>query len=158
VVRAALIALDAFTSLTAIGGGFPLATGVEGARFPPELLIGTPLSDYVVPGLLLASIVGGSAAVATVTTVRSQWRGALASAVAGAVLMAWIVGEVLILRSPEARSWLEAGYFSIGLLMALLGCRAGRGPQCRVPSAGYCSRRRFAGRSIHLGNAAQPTA
>ncbi len=50
-IRAGLLSLDGFTALTAVGGGLALATGLEGNRFPAELLRGTPFRSYVVPGL-----------------------------------------------------------------------------------------------------------
>jgi hypothetical protein len=65
--------------------------------------------------------VGGSAAVATVAGLRRPRLVAQALALAGIVLMGWILGEVLIVRSSVARSWLEAGYFGVGLLMSTLG-------------------------------------
>jgi hypothetical protein len=76
VLRGALIVLNGSTALTAAGGGLALATGMEGTRFPVELLSGTPFASYLVPGLILAIVVGGSAAVATGAAVRSQRLGA----------------------------------------------------------------------------------
>lgn len=123
--RAVLLAADAFVALTAAGGGIALAAGLEGDRFPPELLAGTPFGSYVVPGLILAGTVGSSSAIATAAMLRRPGAGARASVLAGAVLMGWIVGEVLVLRAPAARSWVEALYFAVGLLMAGLGLEAG---------------------------------
>jgi len=54
--------VDGLVALTAVGGGIALSTGLEGDRCPPELLNRTPFTSYVVPGILLAGIVGGSAA------------------------------------------------------------------------------------------------
>jgi hypothetical protein len=129
--RAALVALDGFTALTAIGGGIALATGLEGGRFPAELLAGTPFQSYVVSGLILAGAVGGSAAVAAAATLRNPRAGGLASAVAGAVLMGWIAGEVGLLPR-EARSWVEAAYFSVGLAMVALGLTVGQAERRRA--------------------------
>ncbi len=64
-IHGALVGLSGFTALTAIGGGLALATGAEGGRFPIELLRETPFSSYVAPGLILAGVVGGTAALAT---------------------------------------------------------------------------------------------
>ena len=50
IVHTALIVLDGFTALTAIGGGIALAVGLERDRFPPERLRGTPFCSYLVPG------------------------------------------------------------------------------------------------------------
>lgn len=59
-----LLTLDAFVALTALGGGVALVAGLEEGRFPLEWLRGTPFTSYTLPGLLLAALVGGSAAVA----------------------------------------------------------------------------------------------
>ncbi len=56
--RLPLVALEALVSLTGIGGGFALASGLEGGRFPLGLLHSTPFSSYVIPGLILAVFVG----------------------------------------------------------------------------------------------------
>ena len=123
--RVALAAIGGFVALTAVGGGIALATGAESDRFPAGLLAGTPFRSYLIPGLILAVVVGGSAAVATTATLRSPEAGARASLLAGLVMMGWIVGEVLILP-PSARSWVEAVYFALGLMLAVLGVRVGR--------------------------------
>lgn len=124
--RIALFAADAFVGLTAVGGGIALATGLEDDRFPPEYLEGTPFSDYVVPGLILAGVVGGNATVAAIATLRSKKVGGLTSVLAGAIMMGWISGEVLILNQPSW-TWTEAFYFILGLVMAALGLAARRG-------------------------------
>lgn len=100
VVRVALFIVDVFVGLTAIGGGIALAAGLEANRFPLEWLRGTPFGSYTVPGLILAVVVGGSAATAAVATLLNPQTGALASMVAGAILVGWIIGEVLLLRQP----------------------------------------------------------
>jgi len=41
-------------------------------------------------------------------------------------MLGWIIGEVLILRTPSARSWIEAVYFAFGLKMVALGLALGR--------------------------------
>lgn len=118
--RIALFAADAFAGLTAVGGGIALATGLEGDRFPPEYLEGTPFSSYVLPGLILAGIVGGSATVAAVVTLRSEKVGGPTSVLAGAIMMGWILGELLILNQPSW-TWIELFYFALGATMAALG-------------------------------------
>jgi hypothetical protein len=69
-------------------------------------------------------VVGGSAAVAAVTTVRSRERATLWSMLAGAILPVWLAGERLILP-PAAFSpqfwWLEAVYVVAGLMMLVQG-------------------------------------
>ncbi len=134
-VRIALFVVDAFTAMTAVGGGLALMTRLEGDRFPLEWLQGTPFSSYVIPGLILTVAVGGTAAVAAVALLRNPAIGALASMLAGMVLMGWIIGEALILNQPAARSWAEAVYFAVGLTMVGLGLVVGRNLQRRPFSA-----------------------
>lgn len=119
-VRIVLLAVDAFVALTAVGGGIALLTGLEGDRFPVEMLTGTPFGSYVIPGLILAGVAGGSAAVATVAMLIRPRAGGLASMLAGVVMMGWIFGEVLLLDQPSW-TWIEAFYLALGLAMAVLG-------------------------------------
>lgn len=119
--RIALLAVDGFAAVSAVGGGMALATGLEGGRFSPELLRGTPFRSYVVPGALLAGVVGKSAVWATIATAVGPRPGGALSVVAGATMMGWIAGEVAVLRAPEARSPVEALYFLVGAAMAGLG-------------------------------------
>lgn len=114
-VRIALGVLNGFVALTAIGGGIALMAGLEGDRFPQSLLVDTPFKSYLMPGAILAIAVGGSAATATAIAILRPADAALASMAAGLVLVGWITGEVMILRSPAARSWTEALYLAIGL-------------------------------------------
>jgi hypothetical protein len=124
--RIALFVLDAFVALTAIGGGAAIVTGAD--RFPPEWLRGSPFDDYAVPGLILATVVGASAAVAAATTWRRPRLAAQASFVAGAILAGWVIGEVVLLNQNGAatspRSPVEAIYFAVGVIMILSGSAA----------------------------------
>jgi len=120
VCGATLFIASLFVALTAIGGGITLAIGMD--KFPPGWLIGTPFSSYLIPGLILAVVVGGSAAVAAVTTLRRADNGALAAMLAGAILLGWLVGERLILPKEAFVPqfwWLEAIYVAAGLMMVL---------------------------------------
>jgi hypothetical protein len=126
-LRAALVIVDAFVALAAIGGGLALALGMEGGRFPLAWLEGTPFADYVAPGLILAVAVGGSAAVATVAVVRDARGGGRASVVAGAVLVAWIVGEMLVLTGDgEIMSPTELVFLVTGVVTMTLGAAVAR--------------------------------
>jgi hypothetical protein len=76
-VRVAHFVVDAFAAVTAVGGGTALATGLESDRFPAEMLRGTQFGSYVIPGLILAGVVGGSVAVAAAATLLSPGAGTL---------------------------------------------------------------------------------
>ena len=115
-----LFVADVFVALTAVFGGITVAAGVD--KFPAGWLAGTVFSSYLVPGLILAVVVGGSASVAAVATSRSREAGALSSMLAGAILLGWLVGERLILPPaafPPQFWWLEAIYVAAGLMMVV---------------------------------------
>jgi hypothetical protein len=115
---ATLFVANVFVALTAVFGGVTVATGVD--EFPADWLTGTIFSSYLVPGLILAVVVGGSATVAVVATVRSREAGALSSMLAGGILLGWLAGERRILPSVAFSPqfwWLEAIYVAAGLMM-----------------------------------------
>lgn len=116
-LRWTLIAVDAFAAVSTVAGGVELVTGLR--RFPTAWLQGTPFSDYTVPGLILGLVVGGSATIATVMTVKSASAGSAASFSGGIILAGWIAGEVLLLNQPNP-TWVEGFYFGVGMLMATL--------------------------------------
>src|SRR5687767_3141982 len=106
-VRVALVVVDGFVAVTAIEGGIALLSGLETARFPHELLRRTPFRSYVAPDLILSAGVGGSALVAAAATLRRPDTGAVASMVAGVVMMGWIGGEILLLKQASGTHWTE---------------------------------------------------
>jgi len=56
----ALIAIEVFNGVSAVAGGVALLARPDGAilHMPTALLAGSPFSDYGVPGLALAAVVG----------------------------------------------------------------------------------------------------
>jgi hypothetical protein len=133
-IRFALFVVDLSAAVSAVIGGVAVALDVD--HFPREWLARSPFSDYVLPGAMLAVLVGGSAAIAAVATARFPRVGAPVSVVAGLVMVGWIVGELAVLNqntaSTSPRSVVEPIYFVVGLAMAALGlilwCRGRRPP------------------------------
>lgn len=131
-LRGSLIFVDGFAAVSALFGGLELETGWP-TRFPSSMLQGTPFSDYLIPGLLLGVVVGGSATIATAATIRSRTAGAFWSFVAGSIMAGWIVGEVVILdvfATNQAFSpyfWLQPFYLVVGVAMATLALRLAPG-------------------------------
>ena len=72
-----------FNAVSAIGGGITLVTGT--LPVPKDLLRHTPFESYVIPGLCLGVVIGGSAivgAVALLSHARSlpvSWTGQVSS-------------------------------------------------------------------------------
>ncbi len=106
-VRLILVGLEAFVALTSIVYGVGLAVG--GVRFPLAWLQGTPFNDYVIPGLVMAIIVGGSSLLAAATILIGSEVGVLVSTFAGLLLIGFEVVEVAIVDRNMGNSLLLAG-------------------------------------------------
>ena len=121
-VAGMLIGLTIFGALSSFLGAF-LAISLNGAGVPLEHLAGSPFSSYLVPGLILGGVVGGTQLAAAVTLLTKRRIALLLSAVAGFGMLIWIFVELAIIRQY---SWLQAAYFALGVLelslvFALLG-------------------------------------
>jgi len=113
-----LFVASVFVALTAVLGGIAVAIGVD--KFPAGWLVGTPFSSYLIPGLILAFIVGGSAVVAAIAALRRLDASTLTAMLAGAIMLGWLAGERLILPTaafPPRFPWLEGIYIAAGLMM-----------------------------------------
>jgi hypothetical protein len=132
---ATVFAASVFVALTAVFGGITLAIGID--KFPVDWLIGTPFSSYVIPGLILTVLVGGSATAAAIAMLRSSGSGGLVAMLAGAILLGWLVGERVLLPSvafvPQFW-WLEAIYIAAGLLM-VIPALTNFSRRCNAPSS-----------------------
>jgi peptidoglycan/LPS O-acetylase OafA/YrhL len=117
--RILLIVLDAFLAVTSVAGGIGLLTGAISP--PPELLHGSIFGSYTIPGLALLFLVGGSALAAMVLVLRRHAWGALASGLAALMIMGFEIVEVLVIGSePGLARNLQAFYFTLGLVIAIL--------------------------------------
>ncbi|MDR6436682.1 hypothetical protein J2790_001803 [Paenarthrobacter nicotinovorans] len=131
-IRVMLLTMQALVAVTSIAGGLVMAVGswpgVEKSALPPglelpvEYLDGSPFSTYLVPGLLLAVIVGGSHTLAFLLLIRQRGLVSLAAATAGYSILVWIfVQMALIPFSTLQAVYFGAGLGEVGLLLLLLG-------------------------------------
>jgi multidrug transporter EmrE-like cation transporter len=112
--------LTAFVTLSAIGGGVAMLTGVD--QFPLDWLAGTTFPDYTLPAHVLAIAVGGSSLVAVIATLRNHPLAGSYAVIAGLLMMGFVTIEVIILQQqPPGPTPIEIFYFIIGLLMLGLG-------------------------------------
>ncbi|WP_354517265.1 hypothetical protein [Paenarthrobacter sp. 4246] len=118
--------------MTSIAGGLVMAVGswpgVDRSALPPEIqlpeeyLSGSPFSSYLVPGLLLAVVVGGLHGLAFILHLRRGAFASLAAAAAGYSILVWIfVQMALIPFSALQAAYFGAGLAEVGLLLLLLG-------------------------------------
>ena len=126
--RNTLLAVEAFVALTAFAGGIALMLGalipdLSLAITPPaEYLENSPFSSYLVPGLVLALVLGGVHAIAFVLLLRWRPTALFAATAAGYAALIWIFVQMMVIPF----SFLQAVYFmagavELGLVMLLLG-------------------------------------
>jgi hypothetical protein len=122
IVVRVLVALALFGALSSIAGAV-LGVAANGGGVPLEHLANSPFSSYVVPGLILGIVVGGTQLAAAIALLARRRIALLLAAVAGFGMLIWIFAELAIIRQY---SWLQAAYFSLGameliIVLALLG-------------------------------------
>ena len=118
-LRAVLVFLAGFLALSAIPGGITLLAGFYAP--PLEQLEGSVFSSFLVPGLALLVVVGGSALLALVLLVRRSHIGPVVAGFAGAFVMAFEFVEVLAIGSPPGPAFvMQVLYFGIGLGLVCL--------------------------------------
>jgi hypothetical protein len=116
--RFVLGTLLAFVALNALAGGYYGVSGADGV--PREWLQGSPFNDYLIPGLFLMTVIGGSftfAALAVFARLRHA-RPAAFSAVM--LLLAWLAVQVAIIGYV---SWMQPATATAGILALFLACR-----------------------------------
>jgi len=127
--RVALIVAELFMGAMAIACGVILMAGLADnvLGMHTDLLDGTWFSSFLVPGLILAVVVGGTQLLAAYGLWRREEWDMTASMATGVILMGWIVGEVLLLGwiAPHG---LQPFCFVFGAAEALLAVRYVRLP------------------------------
>ena len=132
--RIGLIALNAFVALTAIASAFLVLP-----TMPVEWLKHGPFTDYTVPALALGILVGGSALLGALLLAARPSVGALATVVAGAMIIGFevveigVVGFTLIeFDASQPQAWLQLFYLALGAMQLAFGyrlwVRLGRSP------------------------------
>jgi len=112
--------LQAFIGLGALGGGFMLVRDPSGSalELPMSLLEGSPFPDFLIPGMFLFAVNGvGSMIGAGLSFTRRRYAQEIAI-VLGAILVAWIVIQVVIISSFH---WLHVLYFILGVVELGIG-------------------------------------
>jgi len=128
--RRTVVGLHLFNAVSAVGGGIALIVG--GLGVPVGLLRHTPFVSFVVPGIFLAVIIGGSATIGA-TALLARWRRApVISAAAGAVMVGWIAGETLLV---EGFSWLQGLYLLTGAIALVASIRLSQADRSRNDQA-----------------------
>ena len=119
-VYVGLGSLQAFIGIGAMGGGFMLVKDPSGSALgvPLSLLEGSPFPNFLIPGIFLLAVIGvGSMIGAGLSFTRRRYAQEIAI-VLGAILIAWILIQVVIIKSF---SWLHILYFILGVVELGIG-------------------------------------
>jgi hypothetical protein len=117
--RLVTIVLLGFLALTAIPGGVTLMAGINVPS--TDVLRGSPFDTFMVPGMALAVVVGGTALVAAVLVTRRHKYARPAGLLAAACILVFETVEVSVIGSPAGVGRvLQAIYFGTGGAIALL--------------------------------------
>lgn len=112
----ALIGVSLFNALSAVGGGIGMVVA-DGLSMPKSMLADSPFSTFLVPGLILFLVVGGTQSIAATVLLRRGESGLVWSAVAGFGMLIWILAEIGIIH---AFTWAQLIYAVSGLLQLIL--------------------------------------
>jgi len=127
----ALVSLHAFLAITALAGGTALLLGFQTP--PLALLDASPFKSYLVPGLALAVVVGGSASVTAVMLFLRHPRAILPSLATGVAVLVFEAVEIAVIGSPAgpARA-MQILYIVIGIAIGVLSLFLKKWPSDRA--------------------------
>ncbi len=124
-LRGPLVALEGLVALTAIQGAIFVVPALPKSWLQQGAI--TPFTDFTIPAVALGVVCGGSALLALVTVVTRPWIGALASIVAGLIMVGFeaveiaVVGFTPMLYPAQPQAWLQPFYLAVGAAMSVLG-------------------------------------
>jgi hypothetical protein len=127
----ALMGVLVFQGLSGLGGGLVLVIDPTGATIglPLEWLEGSPFRDFLVPGLVLLTLLGVGPLLVVVGLRRGHPWSWQASLVIGAMLLVWLAVEILVVGyQPEPPLQLLYGVVGILILALALLPTVRRGP------------------------------
>lgn len=112
--------LQALIGLGAVGGGFLLISDPSGEALglPLNLLEGSLFHDFLIPGIFLLAVNGIGSLVGAGLSFSGKRYARETAIILGAILVAWIVIQVAIIRSI---GWLHVLYFILGIIETGLG-------------------------------------
>jgi len=111
-----LFGLHLFVGIGAVAGGLAaIINPQEPLGVPTELLKNSPFSNYLIPGIILFSIIGlGNIFSALLFRFKSKFQGYISSVFSWALVI-WIVVQCIMLNDVV---FLHVLYFIIGLIQA----------------------------------------
>jgi hypothetical protein len=112
-LRISSIVLEWFVALSAIAGGYMVAsTNGKGLDLTPDTLGGT-FSSFLIPGIILTVVIGGTQLIAAIAEMKRSSKAYEATATATIAMLIWFFAELYILKRTH---WLQILYFAIAIL------------------------------------------
>jgi hypothetical protein len=114
------LALQILLSIGALGGGAVLILAPRGEIMPLPLsaLAGSPFDTYMIPGLILFTVLGIGPLAAAWLITRRHPLAPVAALVVGAALITWVAVEVAIIGYSDEPP-LQSIYLILGVLMTI---------------------------------------
>jgi len=85
---------------------------------PPELLSDSPFENYLIPGLLLFSVIGVGNVFSSILSLRRNKYSGYTGMLFGLALIVWIIVQIMLIGLV---SWLQPFCLVLGILELLLG-------------------------------------
>ena len=119
--RMLVLGASLFMGIGALGGAYELLHDAEGFGMKAAWLDGSPFSDYTLPALFLAVVIGGGMlGVATLTWLRHELA-PLAAVVLGETLIVWLTIETVVIGyrgAQQAALLVLCGACGLALIVA----------------------------------------
>lgn len=121
VIARLVVGLEVFLGIGALFGGGALILAPDGhlLGMPVKLLAGSPFPSFLVPGIILFSLIGVAPLLAAAITFRRHAMAPLAAVAVGLMLIGWVSVEMVVLVGPGSLAWTL--YLVLGASIAAIG-------------------------------------
>ena len=118
----AAIVLEVILAIGAIGGGIALILGPRGEiiPLPVSALADSPFDTYLVPGVILLTVLGLGPLLAAIAAWRANPVAPLLAVAVGGALLVWLVVQIAIIGF-SSNPPLQPIYLGFGLLILAVG-------------------------------------
>ena len=118
----AAIVLEVLLALGAIGGGIALILGPRGEiiPLPVSALSGSPFDSYLIPGVILLTVLGLGPLVAAIAAWRANPLAPLMAVAVGGGLLVWLAVQIVIIGFSTSPP-LQPIYLVLGLVIVAVG-------------------------------------
>jgi hypothetical protein len=118
-MKTLLFILVSFIAVTSTLSGILMISRPDGEilNLPISLLEGTPFKDFLVPGILLTTIVGGTNLLAVFFNMQRNPNRYNWAITGGVTITGWIIAQMILIRTFH---WLHFIYLGIGFLIVLI--------------------------------------